>query len=282
MPYTPRTLCCIIIFFHITFYSCSDKRIPVEKNSPVTRIISLSPSITGQIIDLGSEDYLAGVTPHHPPLKKNLPLVGTFINPSLERIISLKPDIIFCSEEDGDVQSNDFFKKFGLKYYKFNRNTDFKSICDNYLILAGIIGKKEYGEKQVDFYSDRLNRIKKDKTNVKVAFLVSVKPLITVSKLSYITNIIRDAGGSNVFSEAKNPYPILTVESLVIKNPDVVIIMNKGEDSYLFNQLKGFKTLNFIIKKNIFVAGDDVIPYYSPKEYILAVEKISEILNQMH
>ena len=282
MQYTSLILFYIIIFSHIIFYSCNDKKIPHKKNVTVERIISLSPSITGQIIDLGLEENLVGVTSYHPPMKKDLPLVGTLIKPSLEKIISLKPDIIFYSEEDGDVQSNDFFDKFGLKHYRFKRNADFKSICDNYIILAGIIDKKEYGRQQVNYYSERLNEIKKDKADIKVAFLVSVKPFITVSKLSYISNIISDAGGYNVFADTGNPYPILTAESLVIKNPDVVIVMNKGEDSYLFNCLKGFKKLNFISKKNIFVAGDDVIPYYSPKEYILAVEKISEIFNQIH
>jgi ABC-type Fe3+-hydroxamate transport system substrate-binding protein len=282
MPYFSFITCCLFIVSHIIFYSCNEKKIPHEKNIPVKRIISLSPSITGQIIDLDLEDKLVGVTPHHPPLKRDLPLVGTFINPSIEKIISLEPDIIFYSEEDGDVQSNDFFKKFGLKHYKFSRNNDFRTICNNYLMLSAITGKKEYGENKVAFYTERLKEVRKENANIKVAFLVSVKPLVTVSKHSYITNIINDAGGINIFSEAGNPYPILTVESLVIKNPDVVIIMHEGEDVYLFNQLKCFKNLNFIIKKNIFVAGDDVIPYYSPKEYILAVKKISEILSQMH
>ena len=58
--------------------------------------------------------------------------------------------------------------------------------------------------------------------------------------------------------------------------------MNKGDDVFLMNNLKNFKYVSFIIKKNIFVAGDDVIPYYTPKDYIHAVEKISEILNQLH
>lgn len=282
MPIPLLMLCNIIFFFQIFIYSCSNETVPENKNFPVTRIISLSPSLTGQIIDLGSEDKLVGVTPYHPPLKKDLPHVGTFISPSIEKIILLKPDIIFCSEEDGDVQKNDFFKKSGLRYYRFKRNRDYKSICDNYLVLAGIIGKRDYGEKQVDLYSARLDKIKKSRVDVNVAFLVSAKPLITVSKLSYISGIIRDAGGINVFAETEHPYPILTVESLVTKNPDIVIVMNKGDDIFLFNNLKDFKTVNFIIRKNIFVAGDDIIPYYSPKDYILAVEKISEILTQMH
>ena len=219
------------------------------------------------------------MTPYHPALKKEITVVGTYITPSIEKIVTLKPDIIFMSEEDGEIQKNSFFEKFGLKYHMFRRNSSFKSICDNYRDLAMIIDRGDYAEKKINDYKSRLKRVKKNDLNLRVAFLVSAKPLITVSKLSFISGIIKDAGGINVFDELKNPYPILSLESLVIKNPDVVIIMIPGDDLYLNHQLRNFTSVNFVKKKNIFVAGDEVIPYYSPGEYILSVERISRILS---
>ncbi len=274
-----RSVISYIIILSVVLYQGCDNANNRNIDRPVERIISLSPSITGQLIDLGAEDKIVGVTPYHPPLKKEVPLVGTYITPSIEKIVTLKPDMIFLSEEDGDIQRNSFFEKFGLKYHRFGRNRDFKSICNNYTILAGIIGKSETARSRIGYYESRLKKIKRDGAELRVAFLISVKPLITISKLSHISDVIRNAGGVNVFDELDNPYPILTIESLIMKNPHVVIVMSPGDDVYLYHQLRDFTKVDFINKKNVFVSGDENIPYYSPKEYILSVEKISGILS---
>jgi ABC-type Fe3+-hydroxamate transport system substrate-binding protein len=282
MAYRPVISFCLCICFAILSYQGCGRKTPFNENISGKRIISLSPSITGQIIDLGAEENIAGVTPYHPPLKRDVPLVGTYISPSIEKIISLKPDIILMSEEDGEIQRDSFFEKFGLKYYRFGRNSDFQSICANYSFLGEMIGRKDSASEKIKHYRQRLNSVKKVRTPLKVVFLVSVKPLITVSKLSHISDIIKEAGGENVFAYLDNPYPILTLESLIIKKPDVVLIMSPGEDQYLYRQLEKFKNIDFINRKNIFVTGDGIIPYYSPKEFVLSVEKISEILSHVN
>ncbi len=283
MPFrfvTPLYTSVLFTIMLLIVYPGCNKKTPQSADIPLKRIISLSPSITGQIIDLGAEASLAGVTLYHPPLKKEIPLVGTYISPSIEKIITLKPDIIFISEDDGDIQGTLFFNKFGLRYHRFGRNSDFKSICGNYLLLGSMIGRREEAAKKIEYYKERLEILKRSGPKYSAAFLVSVKPLITVSGRSHISGIIEDAGAVNVFSSLKGPYPILTLESLLVKNPDVVIIMNSGDDIYLRSRLKGFRNINFINRNNIFVAGDQYIPYYSPKEYVLSVEKISEILGR--
>ena len=274
-------LCFLLII--ISALNCSGDA--PEENSGSFKIVSLSPSVTSQIIDLGAEDHLAGVTPYCPINKKNIAIVGTYINPSIETIILLKPDIVFMSEEDSDIQRDNFFKKFGLKYYKFGRNDSFESICDNYRKLSDILGKRAHAEKKINSYIDRLNIIKRRGESmyspIKTAFLISVKPLITISGQSYISDIIHKSGGTNIFKDLKNPYPILTLEALVIKQPDAVIVMNPGDELYLTEKLKDFQSIEFVNKKNIFALGDENIPYYTPKDYVISVEKIYEILNHV-
>lgn len=279
MPYRSAISFIMIIIFSVLFHPGCSGDFNQNGYKDVQRVISLSPSITGQIIDLDAENLIVGVTPYHPPLKKEVTLVGTYIAPSIEKIVSLKPDIILMSEEDGEIQQNSFFKKFGLNYHKFGRNRDFKSICENYYTLGSMIGKSNYAGQKIEYYNKRLMSIKKSSRKFRVAFLVSVKPLITISGLSHISDVIEKSGGINVFEELDNPYPILTLESLIVKNPDVVIVMTPGDDNFLYSQLKNFNTIDFINKKNIFVSGDEFIPYYSPKEYILSVEKFSVLFS---
>jgi ABC-type Fe3+-hydroxamate transport system substrate-binding protein len=280
-----------LLIIIISSLNCSGD-LPTDNNANF-RIVSLSPSITSQIIDLGAEENLAGVTPYCPIKKTGIAIVGTYINPSIEMIISLTPDIVFMSEEDRDIQRDNFFKKFGLKYYKFGRNDNFETICEHYKKLALMIGKKDLAEKKIDSYVNRLNKIRTLATyresgdhhtrlgsnTIKTVFLVSVKPLVTVSDQSYISDIIKHAGGINIFNNLNNPYPILTLESLIIKQPDIVIVMNHGDELYLSSRLKNFQNIEFINKKNVFALGNENIPYYTPKDYVISVEKIYEILN---
>ena len=156
MAYRPVISFYLCICFAILSYQGCGEKIPFNENISVKRIISLSPSITGQIIDLGAEDNIVGVTPYHPPLKRDVPLVGTYISPSIEKIISLKPDIILLSEEDGEIQRDSFFEKFGLKYYRFGRNSDFQSICGNYYLLGEMIGRRDSASAKIKYYISTL------------------------------------------------------------------------------------------------------------------------------
>jgi ABC-type hemin transport system substrate-binding protein len=89
------------------------------------RIISLSPSITRCILDLGAGDLLAGVTDYtlHSGLK--IESVGAYISPNMEKIIRLKPDLVLVSEEDRYIQKLHLLEKFGLRIEVIGRNSGF-------------------------------------------------------------------------------------------------------------------------------------------------------------
>lgn len=245
------------------------------------RIISLSPSVTREIIDLGAAELLAGVTDYtlHPELE--VESVGAYMNPNLEKIIRLKPDLVLLSEEDRYIQNIPLLEKFGLRIEMMGRNAGFGSMCENYRALAGIVGRGETAELKIAGYIERIGRIKKPLNPARVLFLVSVKPLVTVSAGSHISSVIADAGGVNVFYEADIPYPILTLESLAVSGADAVVVMQRGDEKYLYSLLAGYRHIAFVSMGNIFVVGDENIPYYTPEDYTVSVEKIASLINMI-
>jgi len=245
------------------------------------RIISLSPSITRCIIDLGAADLLAGVTDYtlHPELQ--VESVGAYISPNMEKIIRLKPDLVLVSEEDTYIQKLPLLEKFGLRIEVFGRNRGFDSICENYRRLAAIAGMSKIAEVKIAEYRNRISRITRLESPPRIVFLVSVKPLVTVSGGSHISSIIADAGGSNPFADAVTPYPILSLESLLLSGADALIIMTIGYDYDINSVLSGFKNADFIRKGNIFTVGEENIPYYTPRDYTISVEKISSLINMI-
>ena len=82
--YTLIPLISIVLFFP------AGKTESITTGRQIKRIVSLSPAITRQIIDLESEHLLAGVTSYHPPLTREVDIVGTLVQPNIEKIVLLK------------------------------------------------------------------------------------------------------------------------------------------------------------------------------------------------
>mgnify|MGYP001244307973 FL=1 len=245
------------------------------------RIVSLSPSITRQIADLGAGNLLVGITEGalRPELKSES--VGSYMSPNLEKIISLRPDLVIISEEDAYIQKAPLLKQFGLRVVELGKNSDFESMCANYKKLAAMIGQGETAEEKLAEYRARLERIVKPAEPPGIVFLVSVKPLITVSEGAHVSSIISDAGGVNVFSKAKTAYPILSLESLLLSRADAIIVMNREDVDHLYVLIRGFSNTDFAMNNNIFTTGDEIIPYYTPHDYTVSVEKIASIIGRI-
>ena len=242
----------------------------------VNRIVSLSSSLTDQVNDLGAADMLVGVTMFNPMYKGHAAVVGSYVQPDMEKIISLRPHIVLVSDEDS-IQTSLLADRFGLRYYRSARVFNFDDICAGYVQLAGLIGKENFALQQVESYRGRIGSVKKPAHAPRIVFLVSAKPLITVSANSYINSIIESAGGINIFKNENTAYPILSMESLLLCNPDAVITMMENDRDYIMEMLKAYRHIRFSRNNNIFATGDSSIPYYSPARYVEAVEKISSI-----
>jgi iron complex transport system substrate-binding protein len=255
---------------------------------PLARIISLSPSISRQIVDLGRRQLLAGVTSYDDFRNGGIEIVGTLVQPNLEAIIRLRPDIVFLSSEDGPVQSVDRLEDAGVPMYRFGRNRSFRDICDNYLRLAGMIGREPEAREKIARYSDLLKRARERRVSgnlsglLSVAFFLSHRPLITASEGSFIARIIRDAGGLCVYSGTRGAYPLVSLESLVDNDPAVIVSMAGDDEAGAFYRRlsRDFRSLKVVKYRTFYLIEPDTIPYYSPADYVESVARMAEILDR--
>ncbi|MCL2025808.1 MAG: helical backbone metal receptor [Leptospirales bacterium] len=243
-------------------------------------IVSLSPSITRGIIDLGAEDLLVGVTSYHPPLSRKIESVGSLNLPNLEKILFLKPQLVLFSEEDAATQRLEGLKASGLYLHGFSRNTNFYDICANYIELGKIIGRDSEAERKAALYMDAISKLKKNSNEISLLVLISHEPLITASGMSFVGKIINDAGGRNVFADAPRPYPIVSIESIISKSPDAVIIMSNGGVEY-FQKKFGVFSMKALKNNNVFKIEPEHIAYYTPSDYVAAVKDFISILDSV-
>jgi iron complex transport system substrate-binding protein len=231
------------------------------------------------MLDLEASHLLAGVTTYSPPLPHEVEIVGNLTNPNVEKIILLKPDAVLYSVEDAAVQRTEQLTALGIKQFSFRRNTDYKTICDNYRSLARIIGKEELAEKKLTAYNRKLEEIKNrshNRARPSVAFFVSLEPLITVSRLSFISGIIDDAGGMNVYHDLEKAYPLVSAESLIILKPEIILSMMPDGENFFTRLLSGYSMKKNDLSGKVYSINPDNIALYTPANYVNSVDEISD------
>ncbi len=274
--FNPLLLFIAIIFFMI--YN-RQERISVATGE-IRKVVSLSPAITREIVDLESEHLLVGVTAYHPALSRKIDIVGNLIQPNIEKIVSLNPDIVLLSNEDNPIQSVERLDATGIRTSCFGRNEDFDEICGNYLKLAILIGKRELARSKLTEYRNTLRAIRRNETSLSIALFIDHTPLIAASGNSYVGKIIKDAGGSNCFEGFKVPYPIVTEEFVITRNPDIIISIREGAENFFMRIFSDFPCVTAIKNNVIYSISPDRVAFYTPGDYVSSVREIAEIIRK--
>jgi iron complex transport system substrate-binding protein len=191
------------------------------------RVVSLSPAMTEVIFAIGGADYLVGVTTYcdYPDSAKKIYKVGDFSNPSVERILSLKPDLVIVNIPE-QRRIKEQLEKYGIRTFP----TSPKSIDDIYkdIINIGRILKKEEGaDSLVEYMKANIRDLgrKKRKTYIEIC----AQPLITIGRYSYLNELIEMAGGENIFGDLEKDYPVINQEQVIMRNPDIIIVLHPEE-----------------------------------------------------
>jgi ABC-type Fe3+-hydroxamate transport system substrate-binding protein len=240
--------------------------------------VSLSPSITKQVIDLEAESMLTGITSYCPKVKGAV-IVGNLTNPVSETILKLNPDIIFASEEDAIVQRLSALENSGIRVHKFKKNFTFDMIMDNYRELAAIIGKEKVCLKKSQQYIETRNKNKINSGKYKAAFFISHRPLIAASSKTYINGILNDSGLLNIYASLVIPYPVISIETIVKNNPDFIFSMDSDPAGFFSGHLEKLN-ISAVKNKRIIFIDPEFISSYTPGDYINSMNEIISIVKK--
>jgi iron complex transport system substrate-binding protein len=251
------------------------------------RIISLSPSINEIIYGLGGWKNVVGVTIYSdfPPEVKNLPTVGGWINPNLEAIVALKPDLVIMIK-DQDTIFGDKIRKLGLHTLSVE-STTIKDISDSIFKIGKALGKVEEAREVTENFKSSLDAIRTKIVGVRskrVLFVVGRNPgtledIYVISSGSFINEIINIAGGDNI---AKNDVFSVKVskEAILSLNPEVIIEINherinKNETLKVWDELKDVSAVK---NKEVYILTDTALLHPSQR-VSQGARTIAEILH---
>jgi iron complex transport system substrate-binding protein len=193
------------------------------------RIVSLCPSLTELVFDLGRGDDLVGITKFcvHPADRvESVEKVGGTKDPLVDRIIELAPDVVLFNEEENRKQDHGALQQAGIHIHN--------SFPKNALETAGMVRsigaeleRAELAESIALDIERRVARVERDargKDPVRFAYFIWRKPWMVVNGDTFASSLLCQAGGVNVFASLEDRYPAIELEDLVRATPDVVLL----------------------------------------------------------
>ena len=214
------------------------------------RIVSTSPSITEILYALGLGDQVVGVTRfcHYPPEATRKPKIGDFINPDIEAIAALKPDLVVV--QANPIRLAERLNALHLRTIEIDEQ-DIAAIDKSIRVIADVTGATARAAQLIESIRTGLDEVRDKSAKLKaprVMFVVGRAPgrldgLVVVGRSSYLNELIRIAGGENIFRDAAAAYPQVSMEEVMARNPQIILDMGEMSDAGTVSEQERRKTI---------------------------------------
>jgi iron complex transport system substrate-binding protein len=248
----------------------------------VKRIVTLAPNLTETIYALGLEDKLAGDTDYcdTPPAAKAKPHVGAPLNPSLEAIVALRPDLVLATTSINRRETVDALERLGIAVYTSDPHT-VRGMLNSIAEMAALIEPSEGASQKSGAASeasadakgaafvarlearlDALHARLQDLPLVHVLFVVWEDPLISIGQNTFIADALRWAGAESVILSKQN-WPQVTFEEVVRLEPEYIVLASAhtGEGQRTTAELRGragWKELPAVESGHIAIISEEI------------------------
>jgi len=248
------------------------------------RLISLAPNITEILYALGLGDHIVGDTTYcdYPPQARLKPHVGALLNPSMEKIVALKPDLVLGTADSNRRETADQLERLGIPLYGLTAHS-VKDTLSSIEDLGKVLGQDSRASVLVTGLGHRVEAVQQSVAKLprpKVLFVVWYRPLITAGPHSFIADAIRIAGGDSIADDLAADWPRLSMEDALHRDPDVILFSKSESFSPAldeFQKLPGWKDFRAVKNHRLYFVSD-TINRPSPR-LIDALEEVAHILH---
>ena len=195
---------------------------------PPARIVSLVPSVTEIVFSLGAQDRLVGRTDFcdYPLAVRTKPSVGGMVNPNLETLVALKPDLVIGTDEGNREETFRQLERLRIPTYLVHANR----IAETVDLIARVGELTGHQADAPRLTGEMLRRVEAVRRAVapfprpRVLYVLWPDPLIVPGRASMLTELIEIAGGVSITAGDGDAYPRLSLEAAVTRAPEVIIL----------------------------------------------------------
>jgi ABC-type Fe3+-hydroxamate transport system substrate-binding protein len=246
------------------------------------RLVCLAPSITDTVYELGSGAEIVGITDYtkYPPEAAQKPTVGGVINPSLEKIASLHPDLILAIGDLNTFGMVRSLEQMGFPVFVVQPH-GVEGIYRSIESIGEAIDQQERARTLIARLRSRERAVREKaagKKSPSVFFVLWADPIMTVGRGAFITELIEIAGGNSITADMPNEWPRISLETLISRQPEYVLI---DRDSAVtiesLQRQAGWRSLDAIAAGRVLYV-DDRINFPSP----VVFDVLEDLARQLH
>jgi len=237
---------------------------------PAQRIVSLAPSLTETLFAIGAGDAVAGVTSYctYPEEATQKPQVGGMINPSLEAIVALTPDLIVLSMEGNVREDFDRLTALGAAVFVSNPRSlaDIRKSIGQLGTLAGrSADASRLAAELAAAEADVVRGVSGPK--VRTLLIVSIRPLIVAGGHTFLNELLETAGATNLAARFPATYPTLSREAVVSEDPDLLLVTSEviADARLLFDEFPEWTSLKAAQRSRIYRIDADLVSRPGPR-----------------
>ncbi len=246
------------------------------------RVVCLVPNVVDIAYSLGAGADVVAVSDFtkYPKEALQKPSIGLPLNPSIETIVALHPDLVLGS---GDLNTLEFvghLQRLGIPVFMVDPH-GIEGIYASILSLGRVLNREADANTVVAQLRKRVDAVKArvaDKPKMRVFMAIWYDPVMTIGKRAFISELIEAAGGRSVTDDISQEWPEVSVETIVSRQPDALLLENGSKITV--EELKarpGWEHLRAVQQGRVYYT-DDRIEYPSP----IAFDALEDLAKQFH
>ncbi|AZC21008.1 cobalamin-binding protein [Pseudomonas sp. CMR5c] len=199
----------------------------------VERVVSLAPSLSEIVVELGAADLLVGVLDagERPAPLKDLPSVGRYGQLDIERLLSLRPDLLLLWPGSVGPAQKEQLARLGIPTLVAEPH-DLAQLTAQVAEIGQRLGRAQAGQvlaAQLDQQLAQLRQRYRRESPLRVFYQVWDRPLYTVGGGQIISDALAVCGARNVFADQPLPAPQVSIESVLQRNPQAILATAQGQ-----------------------------------------------------
>jgi len=249
----------------------------------VTRFISLAPNLTEIVYAIGAGDGLVGRTTYcnYPPEAKKVEEVGDTLKPSIEKIIALRPQVVFVSTASQLEAFTSELDAHHIAVYVTDSH-DLAGVFRSIERVADLLKRRPQADELLKQLRARVAAVEekvKSRPPVKVFYQVSDEPLYTIGRDAFLTDLIRRAGGVSVTADVPGAWPRYSAESALAAKPEAIVLPTGGSmGDANSNVAKALKRSPAVANGRVYKINDDHLSRPGPR----SVDGLEELARALH
>ena len=235
----------------------------VVLQQPASRIVSLAPHVTELLFAAGAGERIVGAVQYsdYPPAALDIPRIGDSAQLDLERIVSLKPDLVIAWRHGNSQGQVETLLRIGIPVF-YNEPHGLADVARSIEQFGRLAGTRDVAGAAAGDFAARnaaLRAAYAGRASVSVFFQIWERPLMTVNGEHLISDVISLCGGRNVFANLKSLVPVVSAEDVLAADPEAIVGSERKPD------WSRWPRLSAVAHGNVFVLPSELIDRPTPR-----------------